>query len=123
MQAIAAGSGEQSQSRHRRAWNPPWRMQVSRINATASRKEPRMDDHEVLVRDRAAGRSDDRTDAAQWPPGGPADRGRDAVPEDGRGRSADAPHEIPAVGWKDILLRVYRGVYDDRVLANAAAVA
>ena len=42
---------------------------------------------------------------------------------DGRGRSAEKPSDIPAKGWKDILLRVYRGISDDRVLANAAAVA
>src|SRR5260221_9026868 len=43
--------------------------------------------------------------------------------EDGRGRSADQPSDIPARGWRDIILRVYRGISDDRVLANAAAVA
>jgi len=43
--------------------------------------------------------------------------------DDGRGRSAEKPSDIPAKGWKDILLRVYRGISDDRILANAAAVA
>ena len=43
--------------------------------------------------------------------------------DDGRGRSAARPAEIPARGWKDILVRVYGGIYDDRILANAAAVA
>lgn len=43
--------------------------------------------------------------------------------EDGRGRSAATPSDIPARGWKDIILRVYRGIVDDRILANAAAVA
>lgn len=42
--------------------------------------------------------------------------------EDGRGRSATTPSEIPARGWKDILLRVYQGISDDRILANAGAV-
>jgi membrane protein len=42
--------------------------------------------------------------------------------EDGHGRSATTPFEIPARGWKDILLRAYQGVSEDRVLANAAAV-
>ena len=42
--------------------------------------------------------------------------------DDGRGRSAKKPSDIPARGWKDILLRVYRGISDDRILANAAAV-
>jgi membrane protein len=42
--------------------------------------------------------------------------------EDGRGRSADTPSEIPAQGWKDILLRVYRGISEDRILLVAAGV-
>src|SRR2546421_3945115 len=44
------------------------------------------------------------------------------VEEDGRGRSAKTPSEIPARGWKDIVLRIYDGISDDRILANAAAV-
>ena len=40
----------------------------------------------------------------------------------GRGRFADRPSEIPARGWKDILWRVYEGISEDRVLANAAGV-
>jgi len=42
--------------------------------------------------------------------------------DDGRGRAADAPSEIPARGWKDILLRVYRGISEDRILLIAAGV-
>jgi membrane protein len=42
--------------------------------------------------------------------------------EEGRGRSADTPSEIPAQGWKDILLRVYRGISEDRILLVAAGV-
>ena len=38
------------------------------------------------------------------------------------GRHAASPSEIPARGWKDILWRVYAGISDDRILANAAAV-
>jgi len=41
----------------------------------------------------------------------------------GRGRHASTPAEIPARGWKDILLRVYRNISDDRILAIAAGVA
>ena len=40
--------------------------------------------------------------------------------EPGRGRLASAPSEIPARGWIDILLRVYRNISDHRVLALAA---
>ena len=39
-----------------------------------------------------------------------------------RGRFAQGPSEIPVLGWKDILLRVYNGFSDDRILANAAGV-
>ena len=45
-----------------------------------------------------------------------------ARPDDGRGRSATKPSDIPTLGWKDIALRVYQGVNEDRILANAAAV-
>jgi len=46
----------------------------------------------------------------------------EASQEHGRSRSATTPSEIPKRGWKDILLRVYRGLGDDRILANAGAV-
>jgi membrane protein len=39
---------------------------------------------------------------------------------DERGRQASTPSEIPARGWKDILLRVYANVSKHRVLALAA---
>ena len=42
--------------------------------------------------------------------------------EGDRGRAANSPTEIPARGWKDIFLRVYGGISEDRILANAAAV-
>jgi membrane protein len=42
--------------------------------------------------------------------------------ETGRGRSAETPSEIPVAGWKDILLRVYRGVSENRILLVAAGV-
>jgi membrane protein len=37
-----------------------------------------------------------------------------------RGRLASSPSEIPARGWKDILLRVYSNIFKHRVLALAA---
>ncbi len=43
--------------------------------------------------------------------------------EYGRGRSASTPSEIPARGWKDILLRVYQNISRDRVMLAAAGVA
>jgi len=54
----------------------------------------------------------------------PDRRSRGNLPsrEDDRGRSATTPSEIPRRGWKDILLRVYRGVSENRILTNAGAV-
>ncbi len=40
--------------------------------------------------------------------------------EAGGGRSADRPSEISSRGWKDILLRVYHGISEDRILLVAA---
>src|SRR5437762_875673 len=39
-----------------------------------------------------------------------------------RGRQADAPSDIPARGWKDIILRVYQNIGSDRIVALAAGV-
>jgi membrane protein len=67
------------------------------------------------------------------PTDGPLGRAADevgsnrAVCDRGRSWSADATSVIPSViprrGWKDILLRVWNGIFADRMLANAAAVA
>lgn len=45
-----------------------------------------------------------------------------AILERGRGRRATTPSEIPARGWKDILLRVWNNIGEDRVLLVAAGV-
>ena len=45
-----------------------------------------------------------------------------APSEHGRGRDATTPSEIPARGWKDILIRVYHGLSEDRIIAIAAGV-
>jgi membrane protein len=42
--------------------------------------------------------------------------------DDGLGRSATSPSEIPPRGWKDIAVRIYRNVGDDRIVAMAASV-
>ncbi|WP_050405150.1 YihY/virulence factor BrkB family protein [Bradyrhizobium embrapense] len=56
----------------------------------------------------------------------PAERGIDAEPPlaeaQDRGRLADTPLQIPAAGWKDILLRTYQQIDEDRLLATAAGV-
>ncbi|MCP3402004.1 MULTISPECIES: YihY/virulence factor BrkB family protein [unclassified Bradyrhizobium] len=61
-------------------------------------------------------------DAAQLSRRSPAPPARaDArVGEDGRGRHAASPSEIPAKGWKDILLRVYNNISEHRIMALAA---
>jgi membrane protein len=42
--------------------------------------------------------------------------------EHGRDRLASAPSEIPARGWKDILLRVWNNIGEDRVMLVAAGI-
>jgi membrane protein len=44
------------------------------------------------------------------------------VPVPGRGREADTPTDIPARGWRDIALRVYRRIIQDRIGLIAAGV-
>jgi membrane protein len=39
-----------------------------------------------------------------------------------RGRGAATPSDIPARGWKDILLRVWKNIGEDRVMLVAAGV-
>lgn len=68
-------------------------------------------DAAVIERERARPEPPDREDQVDK-----------ASLERGHGRSAATPAEIPKRGWKDILLRVYGGIGDDRVLANAGAV-
>ncbi|GJE39096.1 YihY/virulence factor BrkB family protein [Methylobacterium persicinum] len=67
----------------------------------------------------SAGRDD-----ARRPP--PSHGGRDAEAvahrEADRGRRASTPTEIPASGWKDILLRTYRDVGENRIMLVSAGV-
>jgi membrane protein len=53
-----------------------------------------------------------------------ADRssGQSTASEADRGRRASNPTEIPAKGWKDVALRIYNGISEDRILALAAGV-
>jgi membrane protein len=41
---------------------------------------------------------------------------------DVRGRGAQAPTEIPAAGWRDVLLRVVHGISEDRITTIAGGV-
>src|SRR5712671_6471131 len=45
----------------------------------------------------------------------------DAEPWD-RGRAAQAPAQIPATGWRDVLLRVFHGISEDRIMTMSAGV-
>jgi membrane protein len=94
----------------------------------------------VDLRSLSGGQREDRTDGGPHGHGpgsdvgaepgredelGPADFAADAVraEEPGRGRHAEEPGEIPARGWKDILLRTFREVKSDNVPLLAAGVA
>jgi membrane protein len=48
--------------------------------------------------------------------------GQSSASEADRGRRASTPAEIPAKGWKDVALRIYNRINDDRILALAAGV-
>ncbi|GJE57646.1 MULTISPECIES: YihY/virulence factor BrkB family protein [Methylobacterium] len=50
------------------------------------------------------------------------DARRVAATQGERGRAADGPTEIPAKGWKDILLRTYRDVAENRIMLVSAGV-
>jgi hypothetical protein len=42
--------------------------------------------------------------------------------DDGRGRAAETPSQIPPAGWKDIFWRIYQNIPEHRILAIAAGV-
>jgi membrane protein len=48
--------------------------------------------------------------------------GRAIAAQPGRGRSAMTPSDVPARGWKDILLRIWKNIGKDRVVVVAAGV-
>jgi membrane protein len=53
---------------------------------------------------------------------GDQQEGRVIAVQPGRGRSATTPSEVPARGWKDILLRIWNNIGKDRVIVVAAGV-
>ncbi len=70
----------------------------------------------------AKARSDPRNEA-EYDDSSPHGRASDvARPDDERGRSAEAPSEIPWPGWKDILVRLYHRISRDRILLIAAGI-
>src|SRR5690606_34516843 len=40
--------------------------------------------------------------------------------QDGRGRDAESPTQIPGTGWLDVMWRVWEGISADRILLVAA---
>jgi membrane protein len=55
-------------------------------------------------------------------PTGDEREGRIIAAQRGRGRSATTPSDVPARGWKDILLRIWKNIGKDRVIVVAAGV-
>ena len=43
--------------------------------------------------------------------------------EPGRGREANTPEQIPALGWKDVFCRVFWSISEDRILSTSGSVA
>jgi membrane protein len=76
----------------------------------------------ALLIDRGAPPDQDANDASPMPSKEKRDASTSALSTEAenRGRHAKSPAEIPAKGWKDILLRVYGNIGDHRILALAA---
>src|SRR6185312_3726417 len=53
----------------------------------------------------------------------PQQKQRNRAKQQGRGRRAETPWQIPSTGWKDILWRTYGQISEDRLVAVAAGVA
>ena len=71
----------------------------------------------------AARREQDRSEARQESPSHSGDEAREvARSQADRGRQASKPTEIPAKGWKDIALRTYRDVGENRIMLVSAGV-
>src|SRR3984957_10214544 len=99
--------GVMGQSENLTGQSIPRLMKIARSMATLSRRHG-----PIPTRGR---RSTSRT-TSRFPP-----KLRRAK-EQGRGRHAVAPWQIPWAGWKDIFWRVYASVNDNRLLAVAAGV-
>ncbi|MBV9112829.1 MAG: YihY/virulence factor BrkB family protein [Hyphomicrobiales bacterium] len=50
------------------------------------------------------------------------DAGSEPIHDDGRGRAASTPSEIPKKGWKDVLWRIYQNIPEHRIISLAAGV-
>ena len=104
---------------------------LAAVHLVAARRQKRTAPASVLRRSSHAPEARHRGKAAD---GGRAPKARDSKSHSGpeaerkadtekdRGRAAEAPTEIPAKGWKDILWRSYEEMNKDRILAVAAGV-
>jgi membrane protein len=70
--------------------------------------------------ERRRGESPDRPFRSRTRETTPGEAVAEPADQEGRGRLASSPSEIPTRGWKDILLRVYSNISEHRVLALAA---
>ena len=77
---------------------------------------------DAAIMDRGSEKESGQRRGSRQPPRSAQNAEAKTPTNDGRGRSAEKPSDIPARGWKDILWRVYEGISDNRILANAAAV-
>jgi membrane protein len=77
---------------------------------------------DAAIMDRSSEKESGQRRESRQPPRSAQNAEAKTPTNDGRGRSAEKPSDIPARGWKDILWRVYEGISDNRILANAAAV-
>ncbi|MGU3452528.1 MULTISPECIES: YihY/virulence factor BrkB family protein [unclassified Methylobacterium] len=64
-----------------------------------------------------------RSVSTRRPDTGSLSRARSRAREPGRGRTADDPAQIPALGWKDVLWRILYSFPRDRIFTTAGGVA
>jgi membrane protein len=73
-----------------------------------------------FVAGRSGASTEDESDDASWR--GKKSAAAEPVADAGHGRTAETPSAMPANGWKDILLRVFREFSEDRLMLVAAGV-
>lgn len=132
--AMGFGRGERARDPSRprpvedRAWPHDRQRRAAREHGGGSQRHERRDHPTSAKAAEPTGRKGRAGDAFAKASGNKQDtshRGTAALRaarEPGRGREADTPSEIPARGWKDILLRIYENLSEHRVIAIAAGV-
>jgi membrane protein len=87
---------------------PLWAIAAAAVIALPGRSRARTEENSSFLDNRAS----DTTQSDHHVQRGTDDRGRDAT----------HPGEIPPKGWKDVALRIYRGISEDRIVAISAGV-